>query len=221
MGLMKKDHLWAIAQTPEVMQSWQAVHGRPCSEADLDEMFAEFIPLQLACLAEYAQPIPGTLETVATIRKMGLRIGTTTGYTREMMDVLVREAAQRGYHPDSWVCPDDVPAGRPYPWMIYLNAMRMQVYPMEALVKVGDTLVDIEEGLNAGTWTIGLALSGNAMGKPRTEVLALSDEELRFQREAIAGEFFRAGAHYVVDGIWDVPGVLEEIQQLLEDGEKP
>jgi phosphonoacetaldehyde hydrolase len=221
MGLMKKDHLRAIAQTPEVIQSWRAVHGRPCSEADLDEMFAEFIPLQLACLAEYAQPIPGTLETVATIRKMGLRIGTTTGYTREMMDVLVREAAQRGYHPDSWVCPDDVPAGRPYPWMIYLNAMRMQVYPMEALVKVGDTLVDIEEGLNAGTWTIGLALSGNAMGKPRTEVLALSDEELRFQREAIAGEFFRAGAHYVVDGIWDVPGVLEEIQQLLEDGEKP
>jgi phosphonoacetaldehyde hydrolase len=221
MGLMKKDHLRAITQMPEVMKAWQAAHGAPCSEADIDAMFAEFVPLQLACLEEYAKPIPGTLETMSAIRKMGMSIGTTTGYTRPMMEVLVPEAARRGYQPDSWVCPDDVPAGRPYPWMIYLNAIRLQVFPLEALVKVGDTLVDIEEGLNAGTWTIGLALSGNEMGLSQPEVQALSEEEVRIRQEAIASRFYQAGAHFVVDGIWDVPEVLEKIQQRLAHGDRP
>ena len=221
MGLMKVDHLRAIAQTAEVMESWQAVHGRPCSEADVEAMYAEFVPLQLACLAEYAEPIPGALETVAAIRTLGMRIGTTTGYTRQMMEVLVAEAARHGYLPDTWVCPDDVPAGRPYPWMVFLNAIRLQVYPLEAVVKVGDTLVDIEEGRNAGTWTVGLTLTGNGMGLSQAEVQALSMDELHIRRESIAGRFYQAGAHYVVDGIWDVPGVLEDIQHRLACGERP
>jgi len=221
MGRMKIDHLRAIAYTPEVMKVWQEEHGTPCNEADIDAMYVEFVPLQLACLRKYAEPIPGTLETVAAIRKMGLSICTTTGYSREMMELLVPEAARRGYHPDTWVCPDDVPAGRPYPWMIYLNAIRLQIYPLEALVKIGDTIVDIEEGLNAGTWTIGLALSGNGLGISQTEMQSLSTEELRLRRESITTGFSQAGAHYILDGIWDVPGVLDEIQQRLARGDRP
>jgi phosphonoacetaldehyde hydrolase len=221
MGLMKKDHLRAISRMPEVVEVWQAVHGAPCTEADIEAMYAEFVPLQLACLAEYAEPIHGTLEAVAAIRKMGMQIGTTTGYSREMMELLGSEAARYGYCPDNWVCPDDVPAGRPYPWMIYLNAIELQAYPLEALVKIGDTQVDIEEGLNAGTWTVGLALTGNGMGLSQAEVQALPVDELRIRRESIAAGFYQVGAHYVLDGIWDVPGVLEEIQRRLADGERP
>lgn len=221
MGLMKKDHLRAIARLPEVTRAWEAKYGGPCSDADIEEMFAEFIPLQLECLANFAEPIPGLSEAVGAFRRMGLLIGSTTGYTREMMEVLAAEAARRGYQPDTWVCPEDVPAGRPSPWMIYLNAIRLQAHPLEALVKIGDTRADIEEGLNAGTWTIGLAISGNAMGKTLQEVQGLGEEEVKRHRESIAAEFYRAGAHYVVDGIWAVPPVLEEIQRRLAEGERP
>jgi phosphonoacetaldehyde hydrolase len=221
MGLTKKDHLRAISRMPEVVKLWQAIHGAPCTEADIEAMYAEFVPLQLACLAEYAEPIHGTLQAVAAIREMGMQIATTTGYSREMMELLVSEAARYGYCPDYWVCPDDVPAGRPYPWMIYLNAIKLQAYPLEALVKIGDTRVDVEEGLNAGTWTVGLALTGNGMGLSQADVKALPVEELRTRRESIAAGFYQAGAHYVLDGIWDVPGVLEEIQRRLTNGEKP
>jgi phosphonoacetaldehyde hydrolase len=221
MGLMKKDHLRAITQLPEVAQAWQAVYGRLCNEVDIEAMFAEFVPMQMACLTEYAEPIPGTHEAVVAFRRMGLKIGSTTGYTRAMMDVLAPEAARRGYEPDSWVCPDDVPAGRPHPWMIYLNSIRLQTYPQEAVVKIGDTLVDIEEGLNAGTWTVGLAISGNAMGVTRESVHMLSKAELQRQREAIAADFYRIGAHFVVDGIWETPLVLDEIQLRLARGERP
>ena len=221
MGLMKKDHLRAIARLAAVEARWQAVHGRPCSADDIDAMFAEFVPLQIDCLAEYADVIPGTLEAVEACRRLGMKVGSTTGYTREMMEVLAPEAKKKGYEPDAWVAASDVPAGRPYPWMCYQNAIQLQVFPMAACVKIGDTLVDIEEGLNAGMWTIGLALSGNELGLTQAEVARLSPEVLDFQRKQISARLLQAGAHYVVDGIWECPAIIGEINSRLARGERP
>jgi phosphonoacetaldehyde hydrolase len=219
MGLMKKDHLRAISHIAEVSRRWKEAHGSPCSEADIEEMFAEFVPLQIDCLAEYAIPIPGTLEAMAEFRKRGMKIGSTTGYTREMMEVLVPEAQKHGYYPDSWVAANDVPAGRP--WMAYQNAIQLQLFPMQAFVKVGDTLPDIEEGLNAGMWSVGLALTGNLMGLTEAEVRALPQEALEARKRAIYAQLYLAGAHYVVDGIADVPAILDIIQKRLAQGERP
>ena len=221
MGLMKKDHLRAITRLGEVAARWRAVHGRPCEEADVDAMFAEFVPLQIECLAEYAGVIPGTLEAVKEFRAQGIKVGSTTGYTREMMNVLVPEARKNGYEPDAWVAASDVPAGRPFPWMCYRNAIELQVFPLEACVKIGDTLVDIEEGLNAGMWTIGLALSGNELGLTQAEAEALSPEMRAARRKEISGRMLRAGAHYVADGIGDTAAALEEIRVRLAQGERP
>src|SRR5207237_5656764 len=125
---------------------------------------------------QYADLIPGTLETIADCRRRGLKIGSTTGYTGEMMTILQSEAKRRGYEPDSTVCATQVPAGRPYPYMCLQNAINLQTYPMEAIVKIGDTLPDIEEGLNAGMWTVGLAKTGNEMGLSESEIAALEPD---------------------------------------------
>ena len=100
-----------------------------------------------------------------------------------MMDLLYKEAADRGYVPDSRVCAAEVPAGRPEPWMCLKNAMNLGIYPMEAYVKVGDTIPDINEGLNAGMWTIGLAVTGNEMGLLEKEIAAL-DPDVRERKRA-------------------------------------
>jgi phosphonoacetaldehyde hydrolase len=221
MGLMKKDHLRAIARLAEVSQRWQAVHHQPCSEADIDAMFTEFVPLQIECLAEYANPIPGTQGAIKELHDLGMKVGSTTGYTHEMMDVLAPEARKKGYEPDAWVASNDVPAGRPYPWMCYQNAIKLQVYPLVAYVKIGDTLVDIEEGLNAGMWTIGLALSGNELGLTQAEKESLSSEVLAVKRKQISARMYQAGAHYVVDGIWECAPVIHEINYRLTRGERP
>jgi len=221
MGLMKKDHLRAILARPAVAEAWQAVHGAPAIEADVEAMFNNFVALQTSVLADYADPIPGLLDVVGDLRARGIKIGSTTGYLSAMMAVLGPEAARRGYAPDCIVCPDEVPAGRPYPWMCYQNAIRLGVYPNEAIVKVGDTLPDIEEGLNAGMWTVGVALTGNLLGLREAEVNALTAEERQAARERIAGQLYRAGAHAVVDGIWDLPLALERIERWLSQGERP
>ena len=129
MGLHKRDHIKAISQMEEVAEAWTQVHGRPVTEQDIDDMFIEFQPLQLACLADYADLIPGTLETVAALRERGIAIGSTTGYFFEAMELIREEAARRGYVPDSSVCATQVPAGRPHPWMVLQNMVNTGIYP--------------------------------------------------------------------------------------------
>jgi phosphonoacetaldehyde hydrolase len=221
MGLMKKDHLRAIAFNPEVSALWHNVHGKAVTDTDIDEMFASFVPMQLQCLKDYAQVIPGVPEAIAAFREMGVKIGSTTGYTRPMMEILAPAASANGYTPDSWVAASDVPAGRPYPWMAYQNAIQMQIFPLEAYVKIGDTLVDIEEGLNAGMWTIGLAVTGNLMGLTEAEVQSLSPDEFNDKRNLAAEQLFEAGAHYVVDSLADCPAIIEDINYRLRQGDTP
>jgi len=221
MGAHKKVHIRKITELDSVAQRWQTTHGRPATEADVEAMFQEFVPLQLACLAEYADLIPGTLEVIKEVRRRGLKVGSTTGYTGEMMEILQAEAKKRGYEPDSTVCATDVPAGRPEPWMCLQNAMRLGVYPMEAIVKIGDTLPDIEEGLNAGMWTIGLAKTGNEMGLNEQALAALPPQTLNTKLENAYQRMRQTGAHFVVDGIWDVLPVLDEINARLARGERP
>jgi phosphonoacetaldehyde hydrolase len=221
MGAHKMVHIRKISQLDTVRQRWQTAHGRTPNESDVETMFKEFVPLQLACLAEYADLIPGTLEAVADFRKRGLKIGSTTGYTSDMMKILLAEAKKRGYEPDSTVCASEVPAGRPEPWMCIQNVMSLRVYPFEACVKVDDTLPGIDEGLNAGMWTIGLARTGNELGLNGEEIAKLDPDILASKLERAYSRMHQSGAHYVVDGIWNVPAVLDDISARLSRGERP
>lgn len=221
MGAHKKVHIRQISKDEAVAARWEKKHGRKPNEADVEAMFKDFIPLQLQCLAQYADLIPGTLEAVAEFRRRGLKIGSTTGYTQEMMDILQAEAKRRGYVPDSTVCATQVPAGRPHPYMRLQNAINLQTDPMEAFVKVGDTLPDIEEGLNAGMWTVGLAKTGNEIGLPEQEIAALDPETRTARLERAYKRMHQAGAHYVVDGIAEVVPLLDQIAARLAAGERP
>lgn len=221
MGAHKKVHIRELSLAEDIAASWHEVHGRRPSEEDVEAMFQDFVPLQLECLADYADLIPGTVEAVKRFRERGLKIGSSTGYTGEMMELLLEEARKRGYQPDASVCASDVPAGRPHPWMCLENAKKLGVYPMESIVKIGDTLPDIWEGLNAGMWTIGLAKTGNEMGLTLKEIDELDPETCDRRLKRAYDRLAQAGAHYVVDGIGDVEPALDEIQARLSRGDKP
>ena len=221
MGSEKRAHIAAIAAMPEVAEAWQRANSRTCTDKDIDAMYREFVPLQIESLPRFADLIPGIMEAVAEFRERGLMIGTTTGYNAEMMRVLAAEAARRGFEPDSIVSSDMVPEGRPAPWMALKAAALMGIYPMSAIVKIGDTIPDIHEGLNAGMWTIAVAATGNELGLSQPEAEALPADE-REQRIARAHErLHSAGAHYVVDSIADVPPVLDQIVARLSEGDRP
>lgn len=222
MGLMKKDHIRAISKQDDVAARWREVHGRDCTEEDVTEMFEkDFKRLQVACIADYSQLIPGTLECMAEVRRRGIKIGSTTGYFTEAMEINHREAKKQGYCPDSNFCASDVPAGRPEPWMVLGNMQATRTFPPEAVVKIGDTQPDIGEGLNAGVWTIGLAKSGNEVGLSQEEFGKLPEAQQQAKVARADMNLRKCGAHYVVEEIKDVPPILDLIQQQISQGERP
>jgi phosphonoacetaldehyde hydrolase len=221
MGLNKKDHIRTIGTMPRVGEAWKACKGHEFNEDDTEKLFDAFIPLQLAILPAYSILIPGVLDVQSFLRKSQIKIGTSTGYDREMMDIVSREAEQQGFRPDCVVCSTDVPFGRPAPWMAFQNAMLMNTYPMSSLIKVGDTVADIEEGLNAGMWSIAVVESSNDLGLSLAEIKSMPPQDLHRRKQEIKEKFKAAGAHFVIDTVADLPGLIDRITAMLNEGEIP
>ncbi|MDF9447037.1 phosphonoacetaldehyde hydrolase [Bacillus toyonensis] len=213
MGLLKIDHVRALTEMPRIANEWKRVFGQLPTEADIHEMYKEFEEILFAILPNYATPIDGIREVMASLRKRGIKIGSTTGYTREMMDIVAKEAKLQGYKPDFLVTPDDVPAGRPYPWMCYKNAMELGVYPMNHMIKVGDTVSDMNEGRNAGMWTVGVILGSSELGLSEWEVETMDPVELHEKMEIVRNRFVENGAHFTIETMQELENVIEHIEK--------
>jgi phosphonoacetaldehyde hydrolase len=218
MGLLKVDHIRSILALPRVAEAWAARCGHIPVEADVQDLFVKFIPRQLERLAELSDVIAGAPKVTASLRARGLKIGSTTGYTRPMLDLVCRHAASQGYQPDASVTPDETAGGRPAPWMCFVNMTRLNVYPAAACVKIGDTPSDMQEGVNAGMWTIGVIDSGNEVGLTVSEWNRLDDAQRQAHREHASARLTRAGAQFLIHSLADLDPVLTSIEQMLQAG---
>ena len=221
MGMAKWDHIQALGRLPEVAAQWQAQYGRPLTDADVDQLYEVFTPLNAAVVPDFCDFIPGALGAIAAVRARGLKVGSTTGYNRPIMEVVSAIAAQGGYVPDNLVCAGDQATGRPTPLMMWQCFADLGICWPATVVKVDDTEVGVQEGLAAGTWAVGLAVSGNAMGLPLAEWQALGPAEQAVRRAAAEARLRGAGAHYVIDSVADLPPVLDAIAARLARGEQP
>lgn len=218
MGMAKRAHIAAVAGMPEVAAAWQAKYGRSCSEEDVDAMYADFLPMQKQVLKDHCQLILGAAEIAKFSRDRGLKIGSSTGYTRELMEVVTAEAAKQGYEPDCVLCAEDAPKGRPAPYLLHEAAKRMDVYPMWHIVKVDDTPVGIEAGRNAGCWTVGITRTGNGVGLSEDQLAPLSNDEIQNLCSKAATPLQNAGAHYIIETVADLEPILFEIDSLISEG---
>lgn len=221
MGMAKWDHIHALGQLPGVQQQWLQRFGRAFTNTDVDELYEVFTPMNAAVVADFCDFIPGAVEVVNALRGQGLKIGSTTGYNRPIMDIVTPIATAGGYTPDNLVCAGDLAAGRPSPLMMYRCFADLGVWPACTVVKVDDTGVGIKEGINAGTWTVGLALSGNAVGLSLAEWKALDAERQQALRTKASSQLRASGAHYVIDTVADLMPVISDINLRLAAGEKP
>jgi phosphonoacetaldehyde hydrolase len=221
MGMEKREHIRQLCALPQVAVAWRELHGAIPDEAVIDQLYQAFAPLQIAAIRDSAQLVPRCREVAAALRGRGIRIGANTGYSRDMLDTLAAAAAEQGYRPDSSVCATEVPRGRPFPHMSLKNAIELEVENVHACVKVDDTVPGIEEGLNAGMWTVAVAISGNEVGLSPADWEALSPAEQQQRRHAAYTRLRASGAHYVIDSIADLLPYIEVIERRLARGEQP
>lgn len=212
MGAAKWDHIRALLQMPQIARQWVGKYGQAPDNADVDAIFEVFVPMNETVAADYADLIPGTIETIADLRGRGMKIGSTTGYTRSIMQHVIPVAAAQGYSPDNLVCSDDLAEGRPGPLGIYKCMVDLAVYPPSAILKIDDTAPGIAEGASAGCVTVGLALSGNAVGKTLDELALMSEAEVAVLRDRATRQLREAGADYVIDTIRDLPELVTQLE---------
>jgi phosphonoacetaldehyde hydrolase len=209
MGASKKDHIAALVALPRIAAKWREVFGRDPTNEDIESMYDEFLPLQKETLARCGSDvIPGVADAIDRLRRRGLKIGSTTGYTRELMGVVAPIAARGGYAPDVIVCSDDVSAGRPAPWMNIRAAEQLGVDSMSSVVVVDDTPLGIRAGRNAGAMVVGVSQTGNQLGLSAAEAAALPTEELERRLAEINSQFQAAGAVEIVRSVAELPLLL-------------
>jgi phosphonoacetaldehyde hydrolase len=201
MGKAKADHIRGILARPEVMAAWTGTVGAAPVEADVAAIMDDLGPIMRQAAAEAAELIPGAAGAFAALKAAGLKVGSSTGYSREMMEPVLARAAVQGYAPDHIVCAGETPHGRPSPLMVYKACAELGVWPLTRVVKVDDAEAGIEEGRAAGCFTIGVAASGNGIGLSQAALAALAPAD-RAQRVAAVAERLRAaGADLVIETV--------------------
>lgn len=212
MGMLKRDHIQTMLKMDRIHDLWINLYGHEATEEDVDQLYAIFEEKLFSILDQYATPKPGVLETVQDLRNMGLKIGSTTGYTDEMMAIVTKEAKKQGYEPDVWFSPDSVnQCGRPYPFMIFKNMEALKISCVKEVIKVGDTVSDIKEGKNAGVITVGVLEGSSEMALSFEEYNALSDFEKETKLNHVKEVFLSAGADYVIQNIEELPALIKEL----------
>jgi len=212
MGAAKWDHIRAMMDDAGIAAQWQKKYGHAPTDADVDTVYGVFVPMNEEVVADFATLVPGALEMVENLRARGMKIGSTTGYTRSIMERVLPVAAAQGYEPDNLICADDLPEGRPGPLGMYQCFVDLVAYPPEAVLKVDDTAPGIQEGVAAGCVTVGVALSGNAVGKTPEELAALPSDEVERLRSKAIRILKEAGADHVIDTVADLPALIDRLE---------
>ncbi|MBL1434612.1 MAG: phosphonoacetaldehyde hydrolase [Rhodobacteraceae bacterium] len=223
MGLRKDIHIQKLTQDPVIAARWEAIKGTPPTQADVDAMFADFVPAQLECLPKYTALLPGVKKVCNDMQAQGIKIGVSTGFTRVMVDVLLADVIKQGITPDATVAGDEVLNGaRPSPHMVYKNLDLLGIDEIKSVVKCDDTVSGIGEAMNAGCWGVGLVRYSNYMNiNTLDEEATLSEANIAARMAKTRKILEEAGAHYVIDSLIELPAVVEDINARLARGEKP
>lgn len=221
MGMGKWDHIRTLCDVPAIAERYRARFGRTPTDADVTALYERFMPLQIEKIAVHSALIPGALNVIAQLREQGLKIGSCSGYPKQVMDKVVELAKANGYVADHVVATDEVPNGRPHPAQALANVIALGINDVGACVKVDDTWPGILEGRSAGMWTVALTCSGNALGLTYEQFKNLPEAKLEQERKRIAGIFEGSRPHYMIDTIVDLPAVIADINSRMARGEVP
>jgi phosphonoacetaldehyde hydrolase len=215
MGKAKIEHIRQLLRMERINNEFQKILQRDWSEEDVLKLNRSFEKYLFSSLTDYTDPLPQVVDVISSLRQKGIKIGSTTGYTRAMMDVVEPAAKSKGYYPDNCVTPNGLPMGRPAPFMIFKNMIDLNVQNLDCVVKVGDTIEDIREGLSAKVWSIGIIVGSNELGLMEMEINSLPQTELNERKTRVKQKMTEAGAHYVIDAISELPGIIERINNQL------
>lgn len=155
---------------PEDLQTWMGTDKVTALDALLrlggvtpapGQVLESFDRFRTILRARYAeQPavvLPGVDDAIRMLRAGGTKVALTTGFSRDIVDLLLASVGWSvGADLDAVVTTDDVPAGRPAPYMIHRAMEWTGVTDVRRTLAAGDTVVDLRAARNAGVVSVGV-----------------------------------------------------------------
>ena len=220
MGLPKDQHIRQILQNPAVADRWKQVYGRESTLTDAKNLFDDFLPMQLKILSnkDYIKPLPNVIQTLQTLKKMGIKIGLTSGFNCQMTQTILdhsRDIQLESYF--DTIIPADHPSikrGRPHPDAVMSNMISMGCEDVKQCIKVDDTQSGIYEGQRAGVLTMGLTRYNNFNGMYTDDIDQL-EKENPHAFEKLMGQSYShledAKPDYIGETLTDLVEVINKI----------
>lgn len=221
MGISKWEHINFLLNLPEVQSQWLKIHKISHTDADVDRLLDIFVPMNKISILECGQLIPGVATLAKALRERDIKIGSTTGYTRELLDLLLPIAKKQGYEVDVFSYSGDTPLGRPSAQMMIKCARQLGLDNPLSFIKVDDTQPGIEEGKSFGCWTVGVAVSGNTLGLSLEELEALPVVEAERLKNVARMNMQEMKPDFVIDSVADLLPIIDEINERISRGEFP
>lgn len=216
MGMLKIDHIRTMLEMNRIKELWRGTYGREFTDEDVEKLHSKFEKTLLKSLSKYTEPIPEVLDAIKYLRENNIKIGSTTGYTNSMMDIVTNGAKEKGYEPDFWITADSTDSfGRPYPYMIFRNLEELKISSVLNAIKIGDTESDIKEGKNAGVWTVGVVIGSSTMGLSYEEFKSLSHVEKERLIQETENKFLEWGADFTIRSMGEIGELIEKINSLM------
>ncbi len=151
---------WKGASKKEVIRHFVRRQDEAADESAIEAVYADFrIGLEQHYREHGVVPIAGAEDTFAWLRKHGILIATTSGFYREVADLILESAGWRGMFAAT-ISSSDVSVGRPAPYMIFRAMEAASVMSVGEVVNVGDTPLDLQAGTNAGVRDVIGVLTG-------------------------------------------------------------
>ncbi len=168
---------WKGASKKEVIRHFVRRQDATADECAVASVYAYFRSgLERHYRENGVIPIAGAADTFAWLRERGIRIATTSGFYREVSELILESTGWRGMLAAS-ISSSDVPAGRPAPYMIFRAMEAAGVTRVREVINVGDTPLDLQAGTNAGVREVVGVLTGlhgreRLQREPHTALLA-------------------------------------------------
>lgn len=137
------------ASKREAIAELVARHGRPELQGRAHEVYAGFVRHMAREFAGTVRAMPGAEETFRFLRSEGVKIALTTGFDRDIASLLLDALGWKSIA-DHFACGDDVPRGRPAPYLVFRSMEATGVDSVHDVGTLGDTVLDLQAGHNAG-----------------------------------------------------------------------
>jgi len=229
MGLNKMDHIDKIFEDSDIQKQWLGRNLERIDDRMKKELFKNFSNIQKIETIERMKIIPQTKKCIQYLQDNDILTGVTTGFDYEQTMRVKSLLEVYNIHLDSYVSSTclDLPS-RPQPYMIHKNMDNLKLDDPKRIIKLDDTVSGIQEGLNAGCLTVGVARWSINMGINNYEDMMRLDnvimdgsnnyslnyhdqkEKLKKSREILE----KSGAHYVIDTLEELPGIIEHINRM-------